>query len=74
MVPDKIVQTPVVAEAKVTVKPLDDVAEIAYVPVPSVLLFRALKVIVWDALLGVDDAVNDAVPVPAALIADTLNV
>jgi len=38
------------AEVKTTVKPLDEVAEITYVPLPKVLLFSELKVIVCEAL------------------------
>ncbi len=47
------VQTGVVDEAKVTVSPEVDVAEIEKELIPSVLFERASKVIVWADLLTV---------------------
>ena len=71
--PDEIVQTSVVADVKATARPLDELAEIAYVPAPNVLLFRALKVMVWEALPGVAITCANAL-LPAAFIALTPNV
>ena len=71
--PDEIVQTSVVADVKATVKLLFEEADIEYVPVPRVLLFNELNVIVWAALPGV--AVTCAlVLLPAAFIALIPNV